>query len=158
MVASSDKKKQKPKKLNQESIEIVAKARSTVPKAAKTTKNPPKDSRCYLDSGATCPIFSPDKLTSPALCMRAIRAPSYLRILLKQAPICPVTSFWNSPKEDDSPTVILRNTGCLYVEDLGYNLISVGKLANKGIASIFRAHTVELKTEPKPLIIGKRNS
>jgi hypothetical protein len=32
LVASSDKKKQKPKKLNHESIEIVAMARSTVPK------------------------------------------------------------------------------------------------------------------------------
>jgi hypothetical protein len=51
--------------------------------------------------------------------------------------------------------LILRISGCLYVEDLGYNLISVGKLANKGIASIFRAHTVELKTGPKTLILDK---
>jgi GAG-pre-integrase domain len=58
-------------------------------------------------------------------------------------------------KGDDSPTVILRGAGCLYVEDLGYNLISVGKLANKGTASIFRADTVELKIEPKNLILGK---
>jgi hypothetical protein len=57
LVASSDEKKQKPKKLNHESIEIVAMARSTVPNAEKTTINPPNDSRCYLDSGATCSIF-----------------------------------------------------------------------------------------------------
>jgi gag-polypeptide of LTR copia-type len=57
LVASSDEKKEKPKKLNHESIEIVAMARSTVPKAEKTRINPPKDSRCYLDSGATCSIF-----------------------------------------------------------------------------------------------------
>jgi Reverse transcriptase (RNA-dependent DNA polymerase) len=44
MVASSDKKKQKTRILNQESIEIVAVARSTVPKAEQTTINPPKDS------------------------------------------------------------------------------------------------------------------
>jgi hypothetical protein len=57
LIASSDEKKQKPKKLNHASIEMVAMARSTVPKAEKTTINPPKDSRCYLDSGATCSIF-----------------------------------------------------------------------------------------------------
>jgi hypothetical protein len=57
MVASSDKKKQKTKMINQESIEIVAMARSAVPKADQTTINPPKDSRCYLDSGVTCSIF-----------------------------------------------------------------------------------------------------
>jgi hypothetical protein len=41
------------------------------------------------------------------------------------------------------------------VEGLGYNLISVGKLADKGITSIFRAETVELKFEPKTLILGR---
>jgi hypothetical protein len=41
------------------------------------------------------------------------------------------------------------------VEDLGYDLISVGKLANKGITSIFRAETAELKIEPKNLILGR---
>jgi hypothetical protein len=43
----------------------------------------------------------------------------------------------------------------LSVEELGYNLISVGKLADKGITSIFRAETVELKIEPKTLILGR---
>jgi hypothetical protein len=41
------------------------------------------------------------------------------------------------------------------VEDLGYNLISVGKLANKGFTSIFRTETAELKIEPKNLILGR---
>jgi hypothetical protein len=41
------------------------------------------------------------------------------------------------------------------VEDFGYNLISVGKLADKGITSIFRAETVELEIEPKNLILGR---
>jgi hypothetical protein len=65
-----------------------------------------------------------------------------------------VTSF-GTPKEDSSPNVLLRITGCLYVEGLGYNLISVGKLDDKGITSIFRAETVELKIEPKTLIVGR---
>jgi GAG-pre-integrase domain len=34
-------------------------------------------------------------------------------------------------------------------------LISVGKLADNSIASIFRAESVELKIEPKTLILGK---
>jgi hypothetical protein len=66
-----------------------------------------------------------------------------------------VTTFWNLQIEDGSPTVILRITGCLYVEDLGLNIISVGKLADKGISSIFRAETVELKIEPKTFIFGR---
>jgi hypothetical protein len=41
------------------------------------------------------------------------------------------------------------------MEDLGYNLISVGKLADKGNTSIFRAETVKLKIEPKNLILGR---
>jgi hypothetical protein len=60
------------------------------------------------------------------------------------------------PNEDGSLIVNLRITGCLYVKDLGYNLISVGKLADKGITSIFRAETVELKIEPKNPIFGKK--
>jgi hypothetical protein len=83
LVASSDEKKQKPKKLNHESIEIVAMAHSTVPKAEKTKINRPKDSRCYWTLELHAPYFSLDKLSSPALCAYAIHAPSYLRILLK---------------------------------------------------------------------------
>jgi hypothetical protein len=41
------------------------------------------------------------------------------------------------------------------VEDRGYNLISIGKLADKGVTSIFRAEAVELKIEPKNLILGR---
>jgi hypothetical protein len=48
MVASSDKKKQKPMKLNHESIEIVSIARSTVPTAENRTRNPPNETRCSL--------------------------------------------------------------------------------------------------------------
>jgi hypothetical protein len=58
------------------------------------------------------------------------------------------------PEEDGSPTVILRITGCLYVKDLGCNLISVGKLADQGNTSILRAETVDLKIEPEILILG----
>jgi hypothetical protein len=43
----------------------------------------------------------------------------------------------------------------LYLEDRGYNLISIGNLADKGVTSIFRAEAVELKIEPKNLIIGR---
>jgi GAG-pre-integrase domain len=66
-----------------------------------------------------------------------------------------VTVILEFPKEDGSRAVILRITGCLYVENLGYNLISVGKLADKVITSIFRAETVEIKIEPKNIILGR---
>jgi hypothetical protein len=82
MVASSDKKKQKPKNLNQDSIETVAMARSTVPNAEQTTINPLKDSAIWT-LALRAPYFPLDTLSAPALCMRAIRDPSYLRILPK---------------------------------------------------------------------------
>jgi hypothetical protein len=41
------------------------------------------------------------------------------------------------------------------LEDLGYNLISVDKLADKDITSIFRAETVELNIYPKTHILGR---
>jgi GAG-pre-integrase domain len=41
------------------------------------------------------------------------------------------------------------------MEDLVYTLISVDKLAYKGITSIFWAETMEVKIEPKTLILGK---
>jgi gag-polypeptide of LTR copia-type len=137
LVASSDEKKQKPKKLNHESIEIVAMARSTVPKAEKTTINPPRDSRCYLDSGATCSIFFSRQAFVPG----TLRVCNPRPILLTDTSEIRANMFGDVilefPEEDGSPTVILRITGCLYVEDLGYNLISIGKLADKGITSNF---------------------
>jgi hypothetical protein len=59
------------------------------------------------------------------------------------------------PKEDGSPTVILRITGCLYVEHLEYILILVGKLADKGITSIFRQRRWNLRLSRKTLFLTK---
>jgi hypothetical protein len=155
LVASSDEKKQKPKKLIHDSIEIVAMVRSTVLKAEKTTIKPPKDSPYYLDSGATCSIFFSRQAFVPGtlrVCNpRPIRLADTSEIRAKMSGVV----ILEIRKEDGSPTAILRITGCLYVEDLGYNLIAVGKLADKGITSIFRAETVELKIEPKTLILGR---
>jgi hypothetical protein len=59
------------------------------------------------------------------------------------------------PKEDGSPTVILLITGCLYVEDLGYNFISVGKLADKGITSFFGQRRWNLILSRKTLFFAE---
>jgi hypothetical protein len=115
LVASNDEKKQKPKKLNHESIEIVAMARSTVPKAETTTIKPPKDSRYYLDSGATCSIFFSRQFfvpgTLPVCDARPILTAhtSEIRANLSGDVIL------EFPKEDGSPTVILRITTCFYI-------------------------------------------
>jgi hypothetical protein len=155
LVASSDEKKQKPKKLNHESMEIVAMARSTVPKAEKTTIHPPKGSRCYFNSGATCSIYISRQAFVPGTLRVCDPRPILLADTSEVRANMSGDVILEFPKEDGSPTAILRITGCLYVEDLGYNLISVGKLADKGITSIFRAETVELKIEPKSLILGR---
>jgi hypothetical protein len=156
MVDSSDRKEQKPKKLNQESIDIVAMACSTVPKAEQTTIIPPKDSRCYLDSGASCSTFFSRHTFVPGALHVCDPRPILLADTYEISANMSGDVILEFPKEDGSPTVILRITSCWYVEDLGYNLISVGKLANKGITSIFRAETGELKIEPKNLILGIR--
>jgi hypothetical protein len=95
LVASSDEKKQKPKKLSHEKIEIVAMARSTVPKAEKTTINPPKDFRCYLDSGATCSIFFSRQAFVPGTLRVCDPRPILLADTSEKGPTCLVTSFWN---------------------------------------------------------------
>jgi hypothetical protein len=121
-VACSDKKKQKTKMLNQESIEIVAMSRSTVPKAEQTTINPPKDSRCHLDSGATCSIFF----------SRRAFVPGTLQVS-DPRPILPADAseiranmsgdvILEFPNEDGSLTVNLRITGCLYVTWVKFDL------------------------------------
>jgi hypothetical protein len=61
MVASSDKKERKPKKLHHESNEIVAIACSS----AQSDRKPPNDSRSYLDSEQRDPYTSLDTLSSP---------------------------------------------------------------------------------------------
>jgi hypothetical protein len=141
--------------LNQESIEIVAMARSTVPKAEQTTITPPKDSRCYLDSGATCSIFFSKHAFVTGTLQVCDPRPILLADTSEIRANMSVDVILEFPKEYGSPTVMLRITGCLYVKDLGYHLISVGKLADKGITSIFRAETVELKIEPKNLFLAK---
>jgi hypothetical protein len=145
MVASSDKKKQKTKMLNQESIEIVAMARSTVPKAEQTTINPPKDSGCYLDSGATCSIFFSRHAFVPGTLQVYDPRPILLADTSEIRANMSGDVILEFPNEDGSLTVNLRITGCLYVKDLRYNLISAGKLADKGITSTFRAETVGTK-------------
>jgi hypothetical protein len=123
LVASSDEKKQKPKKPNHESIEIVATARSTAPKAEKTIINPPKDSRCYLDFGATCSIYFSRQAFVPGTLRVCDPRPILLADTSEVRASMSGDVIVEFSKEDGSPTVILRITGCLYVEDLGYYLI-----------------------------------
>jgi hypothetical protein len=141
----NDKKKQKLKKLNHESIEIVAMARSTVPKGEKTTINPPKESRCYLDSGATCSMYFSRQAFVPGSLHVCDTRPILLADTSEIRANMSGDVILEFPKEDDGPTVILRITGCFYV----------GKLADKGVTSIFQAETVELKIEPKTLFLAE---
>jgi hypothetical protein len=155
MVASSDEKKQKPKKLNQESCESVAMARSTVPKAERTAINRPKDSRCYLDSGATCSIFFSRHAFVPGTLHVCDPRPILLADTSEISANMSVDVILEFPNEYGSPTVILRITGCLYVEDLGYNLVSVGKLADKGSTTIFGRRRWNLRLSRTSLFLAE---
>jgi hypothetical protein len=95
-----------------------------------------KDSRCFLDFGATVSIcFSRNAFVSGTLHVYDPRP-----IVLAD------TSEISARRSGDvildfsldygSPAVVLRITGCIYVDDPQQNFTSVGKLADKGITSI----------------------
>jgi hypothetical protein len=94
------------------SIEIVAMARSTVPKAENTTINPPKDSRCYLDSEATCSIFFSRQALVPGTLHVCDPRPIVLVDTTERRASMSGDVILEFPKEDGSPTVILRISGC----------------------------------------------
>jgi hypothetical protein len=94
------------------SIEIVAMARSTVPKAEKTTINPPKDSRCYLDSGATCSILFSRQAFVPGTLRVCDPSPIVLADTSERRASMSGDVILEFPKENGSPTVILRISGC----------------------------------------------
>jgi hypothetical protein len=110
LVTISDEKKQKPKKLNHERIEIVAMARSTVPKAEKTRINPPKDSRCYMVSGATCSICFSRQAFVPGTLRVCDPRPILLADTSEIRANMPGDVILEFPEEDGSPTVISRIT------------------------------------------------
>ena len=144
LVADSSKsteKKSKSKKTSQEqTVEVLAMVKEEVC----TTVIPPEsnssanDSRCVMDSGATVSLFHSASSFVPGTLVAT--SPRKIALADKRAMVADmqgdvVICF---------DRVRLTISNCLFAPDLGYNLVSVGRLADKGIRSTFDADGVKL--------------
>ena len=104
----------------------------------KTTISPPRDHRSYADSGATVHCFHAESVFVPG----SLRPCGERTVLL--ADKTPVTSEWSGEVVIPFENANIRLMDVLYFPDLGYNLVSTGRLADKDIESTFRKHDVQL--------------
>ena len=141
---SSSKPEAAPKKAKkspgsgEQHLEVLAIARDE----ACTTVIPPdvsgKDARCVVDSGATVSLFHSVSAFIPGSLVPT--APRSIALADKRKMVASLAGDVMIPFEG----VRLRITNSLFAPDLGYNLVSVGRLADKGIRSTFDANAVRL--------------
>ena len=106
-----------------------------------TTVRPPKDHCTYYDSGATTHVFYSEEAFVPGSIAHC--APK--RVLL--ADKSSVTASKRGEVMLSFEHINIRLGSVLLVPDLGYNLVSVGRLADNGIESLFRKDDVQLRLE-----------
>ena len=104
-----------------------------------TTVKPPKNLSSYFDSGATIHIFH----SLDAFVPESIRPTEPNTIFLADGSVTSGTHEGDVIIPFDN--VKLRLIGCIYAPDLGYNLISVGCMADKGIKTSFTKEIVTLE-------------
>lgn len=114
----------------------------------KTTISPPNNRRSYSDSGATAHCYHDESAFIPgslkACEPRTIMLADETSVVTKQCgDVLMPFEFAN-----------VRLTEVLHVPSLGFNLVSVGRLADKGISSHFRRHDVQLTFETKSFLLG----
>ena len=114
----------------------------------KTTITPPKDQRTYADSGATVHCFhSQSSFVPESMVQCEVRTVILADNTLVQTNLCGDVIL---PFEH----VNIRLKRALYIPNLGYNLVSIGRLADNGIESHFRRHDVRLMLEADKYFIG----
>ena len=114
----------------------------------KTTIVPPKDQGTYADSGATVHCFYSESSFVPE---------SIVECETRTVMLADNTSIKASFCGDvilpfDHADIRLKRA--LYIPNLGYNLVSTGRLADNGIESHFRRHDVRLMLELDRSFIG----
>lgn len=114
----------------------------------RTTVNAPKDCRTYHDSGATSHVFHSDD----AFVTGSIVECEPRTVLLADKSSIITSKHGEVLLPFDN--VNIRLTHVLYIPGLGYNLVSVGRLADKGIESLFRSKDVELRHQSSGMIVG----
>ena len=108
----------------------------------KTTLSPPKDRRSYADSGATCHCFH-----SGSVFVQGSLNPCHARtVMLADKRSVTSTDMGEAVLPFEHANIRLQNV--LYIPNLGYNLVSTGKLAHNGIQSLFRRSDVRLSLWP----------
>ena len=118
-------------------------------KMERTTINPPKDDRTYHDSGATSHVYHTEDAFVPGSITECeprtvLLADKSSIIASKQGEV--ILPFQNAN---------IRLKCVLFIPGLGYNLVSVGRLADNGITSLFESRHVQLKYKPSGMIIGQ---
>ena len=114
----------------------------------KTTISPPRDHCSYADSGATVHCFHSESCFVPG----SLKPCESKTVLL--ADETPVTSNLTGEVIIPFENANIRLKDVLYIPDLGYNLVSTGRMADKGIWSLFRSTDVVLILASENMYIG----
>ena len=114
----------------------------------KTTILPPKDHNTYHDSGATSHVFHSESAFVPG----SLRECAERTVILADKSSVIASQVGNVLLEFEFAMVRLSNV--LFIPGLGYNLVSVGKLADNGIESTFRKSDVVLQLSNKDFVVG----
>lgn len=113
-----------------------------------TTVNPPSDHRSYADSGATAHCFH----DASSFIQGTLRSCTPRTIILADGTSVAATQCGDVLMPFESANIRLSDV--LYVPSMSFNLVSVGRLSDKGIESHFRRHDLQLTLETDGFIIG----
>ena len=114
----------------------------------RTTISPPKDHCTYYDSGATTHVFH----CKDAFVKESLRDCEPRTVLL--ADKSPVTASKCGEVLLPFEYADIRLKSVLFIPGLGYNLVSVGRMADNGIESLFRKKDVMLRHQEKEFVVG----
>lgn len=115
--------------------------------AEQTTVNPPNDHRTYHDRGATFHVFHSER----SFVLGSIVACEPRPVMLANQSV--VTTSKRGKVICSFENASIRLQKVLYICSLGYNLVSVERLADNGIHSLFFSKNIELQHKHSELII-----
>lgn len=154
MVTDTSKKKSigdtRKGKISDQKVELagVTLCTNTQESFERTTVSPPNDLRTYYDSGATSHVFNSETVLKQGTLTECIPCTVLLAdkssvVASKRGEV--IVQFENAD---------IRLTKVLLIPGLGYNLVSVGRLADNGIESLFRKDDVMLKLKSQNFVVG----
>lgn len=133
---------EKKKSSGQAKVEIAASV------LERTTINPPKDHRTYADSGATIHIFHSVRAFVPG----SIKQCAEGCVTLADESSVNASSCGDVMLHFEEFIIQLQQV--LFIPSMGYNFVSTGRLADKGVESLFRRKYILLMLESDGTIVG----